>query len=67
MAERDSHEDELDISHQDELGTEPSATSIWDDFAEIVSQIPIEQFDRLPTDAAANHDAYLYGVQEDRP
>ena len=37
---------------------------IWKKIAEIVADIPPEEFDKLPTDLAENHDHYLYGARK---
>jgi len=38
-----------------------SAKPIWEEISDIVSTIPKEAFDKLPTDGAEKHDHYLYG------
>ena len=35
---------------------------IWEVIAEISSQVPDEEWAKLPTDGAENHDHYLYGA-----
>lgn len=35
---------------------------IWEQIAEIVAQVPPEEWEKLPADLAANHDHYLYGT-----
>lgn len=35
---------------------------IWEIAAEISAEIPIEEWEELPSDGAANHDHYLYGA-----
>jgi predicted DNA-binding antitoxin AbrB/MazE fold protein len=35
---------------------------IWEVAAELVRNIPEEELDSVPTDGAAHHDYYLYGV-----
>jgi len=37
---------------------------IWEKIAEISASIPLEEWDELPADLAANHDHYLYGAQK---
>ena len=41
-----------------------SAKPIWDVFAEILSDVPAEQFARLPVDGADRHDFYIHGMRE---
>ena len=41
-----------------------SAKPIWDVFAEILSEVPAEQFARLPVDGADRHDFYIHGMRE---
>ena len=38
-----------------------SARPLWEIVEEISSQIPIEEWEKLPTDGAEQHDHYLYG------
>ncbi len=35
---------------------------IWEVLKEISSEIPGEEWDKLPTDGSVNHDHYLYGA-----
>lgn len=35
---------------------------IWEVILENSAQIPVEEWDNLPTDGSYNHDHYLYGV-----
>lgn len=35
---------------------------IWEVIAEISSQVPDEEWDKLPADGSLNHDHYLYGA-----
>ncbi|MGI9037150.1 MAG: hypothetical protein ACR2GD_14075 [Pyrinomonadaceae bacterium] len=35
---------------------------IWEVIAEISSQVPDEEWAKLPADGAENHDRYLYGA-----
>ncbi len=37
---------------------------IWEQIEEIVAQVPPEEWEKLPTDLAANHDHYLYGARK---
>jgi hypothetical protein len=36
--------------------------SIWEIIAEISSEIPDEEWEKLPSDGSVNHDHYLYGA-----
>jgi hypothetical protein len=36
--------------------------SIWEIIEEISSQIPMDEWEKLPSDGAVNHDHYLYGA-----
>lgn len=35
---------------------------IWERIAEIAADVPPEEWEKLPTDLAENHDHYLYGT-----
>ena len=35
---------------------------IWEVITEISSEIPIEEWEKLPSDGSVNHDHYLYGA-----
>lgn len=35
---------------------------IWEVIAEISSEIPDEEWEKLPSDGSVNHDHYLYGA-----
>jgi predicted XRE-type DNA-binding protein len=35
---------------------------IWEVIAAIVAEVPPEEWDKVPTDLAENHDHYLYGT-----
>jgi hypothetical protein len=37
------------------------AKSVWELAAEISASVPLEDWDRMPTDASMNLDHYLYG------
>jgi hypothetical protein len=44
-------------------GTEKEgARPIWEVIAEISEEIPIEEWEKLPSDGSVNHDHYLYGA-----
>ena len=40
-----------------------AAKPIWEQFAEIVSKVPAEEWAKLPTDRAENHDRYISKAQ----
>ena len=40
----------------------PGHRPIWEEIAEIVQEVPAEEWAKLPTDLAKNHDHYLYGT-----
>lgn len=35
---------------------------IWDVITEISGDVPIEEWDKIPSDGSINHDHYLYGA-----
>ncbi len=35
---------------------------IWEEILELTADIPDEEFDKLPTDLAEQHDHYIYGT-----
>jgi hypothetical protein len=41
------------------------ARLLWEIAEEISSQVPLEEWAKLPTDGAEQHDRYLYGVAEE--
>lgn len=40
---------------------EPEERPIWEEIAEIMSEVPDEEFAKLPRDGASQVDHYLYG------
>ncbi len=38
------------------------ARPIWEVITEISEEIPIEEWEKLPSDGSVNHDHYLYGA-----
>lgn len=44
--------------------TEPAPTCqpIWEEILELTADVPDEEFDKLPTDLAEQHDHYIYGI-----
>jgi hypothetical protein len=53
----------LEFAEQLAVDPAPSATarSIWDEIREITADVPDEEWAKLPTDGAEQHDHYLYG------
>jgi Arc/MetJ-type ribon-helix-helix transcriptional regulator len=54
----------------DTAGNEPAAPAhkpIWEEFEEITSSIPAEEWAKLPADGAEQHDHYIYGSPKRRP
>ncbi len=45
-----------------ELEFDSAAKPIWEEFDEVISTVPKEQLQKLPADAAENHDHYIYGI-----
>lgn len=43
-----------------------SVRPLWEIAEEISSQVPIEEWEKLPTDGAEQHDHYLYGSPKRR-
>ena len=39
-----------------------SIKPIWEEILELTADVPDEEFERLPTDGAEQHDHYLYGT-----
>jgi hypothetical protein len=39
-----------------------NAKSVWDRIDELWESVPEEEWDRMPADAAAQHDHYIYGL-----
>ncbi|NCS50595.1 MAG: hypothetical protein GPJ29_22915 [Microcystis aeruginosa BK11-02] len=52
---------ELIRSHKTPAPSPQNNQAIWEIADEIIATIPEESFDKVPTDAAANLDYYLYG------
>jgi hypothetical protein len=42
--------------------TEVERRPIWEVIAEISAEIPMEEWEKLPSDGSVNHDHYLYGA-----
>jgi Arc/MetJ-type ribon-helix-helix transcriptional regulator len=51
---------------QQPAASEPEAAQadkpIWEEILELTADIPDEEFDKLPTDLAEQHDHYIYGT-----
>ena len=52
---------EIIRSHNTSTSSPQNNKPIWEIADEIIATIPEESFDKVPTDAAANLDYYLYG------
>jgi hypothetical protein len=39
---------------------------IWEIITELSAQVPMEEWEKLPTDGSVNHDHYLYGAPKQR-
>jgi hypothetical protein len=46
---------------QEEPGYDPNARPIWEEVLEIGASIPMEEWEKVPTDLSINLDHYLYG------
>jgi len=49
---------EVKLSRPQKAETRP----IWEVITEISSEIPLEEWEKLPSDGSVNHDHYLYGA-----
>ena len=55
-----------ELLKEEQAGTD--ARPIWEIFAELSAQVPAEEWSKLPSDGAEQHDHYLYGVpKRDNP
>jgi hypothetical protein len=56
------------LQQQDQQGGENGETGearpIWEVFLNVMSDVPQEELDQLPTDAAEQHDHYIYGLSK---
>jgi Arc/MetJ-type ribon-helix-helix transcriptional regulator len=51
------------LRQRDDTGqAAPTRKPIWDVFEEISSEIPEEEWAKLPADGAEQHDHYIYGT-----
>jgi Arc/MetJ-type ribon-helix-helix transcriptional regulator len=39
-----------------------SSQPVWEDILELTADVPDEEWDKLPTDLAEQHDHYIYGT-----
>lgn len=53
---------EPEVEANPEAATPGSSRPIWEEIAEVMSQVPEEDLAALPTDLAEQHDHYLYGT-----
>ena len=47
--------------HDPDDGYDDSVPPIWESLIELGASVPAEEWDRIPTDLAANLHRYLYG------
>ena len=59
--------DKVDLLPGGEIPFDPTAKLIWEEFADILSSVPQEEFEKLPTDGAERHDFYLHGSIPENP
>ena len=53
----------LDYVEQRSISAQPRDTRpIWEVITEISSEIPLEEWEAIPSDGSINHDHYLYGA-----
>ena len=45
-----------------EQASEVPQKPIWDEILDLTADVPDEEWDKLPTDLAEQHDHYLYGT-----
>jgi Arc/MetJ-type ribon-helix-helix transcriptional regulator len=45
-----------------QLETPTGEKPVWEDILELTADVPDEEWDKLPTDLAEQHDHYLYGT-----
>lgn len=50
------------ILSEGQLARPSTARPIWEIFEQLSQQIPIEEWSKLPSDGAEQHDHYLYGA-----
>ena len=53
------------VSKQPTAAQEPPADArkpIWEEILELTADVPDEEWDKLPTDLAEQHDHYIYGT-----
>ena len=46
--------------------TRENARPIWEIIEELSAQVPMEEWEKLPSDGAEQHDHYLYGTSKKR-
>ena len=47
----------------DEKSYDTSAPPIWETIGEIAAEVPMSEWEKVPSDGARNHDRYLYGTE----
>ena len=45
----------------------PQTKPIWERIQDLTADVPAEEWDKLPTDLADQHDHYLYGTPKHEP
>lgn len=45
-----------------EASAAPADRPIWDEIQDLTADVPEEEWDKLPTDLAEQHDHYIYGT-----
>jgi Arc/MetJ-type ribon-helix-helix transcriptional regulator len=64
LEQEQAHVKEPAANHVD---TPPNRKPVWERILERTAAIPDEEFDKLPSDLAEQHDHYLYGVPKRQP
>ena len=47
--------------------TREKARPIWEIITELSAHVPMEEWEKLPSDGSVNHDHYLYGAPKQEP
>lgn len=55
------------IKFLEEEETPASRKTIWEKMRESTDRIPAEEWEKMPTDGASQHDHYLYGTPKREP
>ena len=54
------------ILKEEQPQTRENRRPIWEIITELSAQVPMEEWEKLPTDGAEQHDHYLYGSPKRR-